>query len=232
MSQQTGAQSPALIGRAVVFANGDCDAALLSYYAPRKCDLVVCVDGGLTHCIAAGWSPNLVVGDMDSIDSADLLALDVADVEQVQFPSEKDASDLELALELLSQRQLSEVIVVGVSGGRTDHMLFNWWLPALREWPFQLQMHDRHTRAYVVQEKTPLDLSLNQGAILSLLALTDPVGGVTAQGLLYGLDDADLLPGSTCGLSNVCIADRIMISVRSGTLLVLVNRPETHSVLT
>jgi len=53
--------------RALVLASGDFPKSLPSEIAPAGADLVVCVDGGLVHCLGMGWEPGLLIGDFDSV---------------------------------------------------------------------------------------------------------------------------------------------------------------------
>ena len=63
-----------------------------------EADLVVAVDGGGSVCLEAGVVPDVVVGDFDSLPDDDLDRLGQLGVSVIEFPAEKDASDLELAV--------------------------------------------------------------------------------------------------------------------------------------
>jgi len=63
---------------------------------------------------------DVAVGDFDSLD-ADLLAgLERAGARLVRYPVEKDASDLELALEAAVSFRPARILVVGSSSGRGE----------------------------------------------------------------------------------------------------------------
>lgn len=113
-----------------------------------------------------------------------------------------------------------EVIVVGVSGGRTDHLLFNWLLAGSRDWPFELRLIDATVDAVVVTPSRPLYRTVRPGSTVSLLPHAQAVG-VTTVGLRYGLADATLNAGGTLGLSNVVAESSVSVSIREGTLLAL-----------
>jgi len=120
-------------------------------------------------------------------------------VERISFSPSKGASDLELALEHLSGGRFDEVIILGVSGGRSDHMLFNWLLLAQRQWPFSLRLVDDSVDAHRISAEQPYSRSLEPGTTLSLLALTSCVGG----------------------LSNVVSTASVEVSLQSGILLLM-----------
>lgn len=81
----------------------------------------VAADSGLEAALRAGVVPDLVIGDMDSVRSRELLdALPPDRVER--WDVDKDYTDTELALSALEKRGVDEVILVGGSGGRLDHL--------------------------------------------------------------------------------------------------------------
>lgn len=208
--------------RAWVFASGEFQLSTLQGLQPQQDELIVSVDGGLRHCIDAGWAPDWLIGDMDSVTAEMLASMDTKSVRQIRFPADKDASDLELALDKLTAHRLDEVLLLGVSGGRTDHMLFNWALPGKRQWPFRIRLLDRHVDAHVVRHDQPLRINKPVGTIISLLALSATTG-VTVQGLRYTMQGVTLLPGSTLGLSNVSLTEQISVTLDSGVLLAMMN---------
>lgn len=212
--------------RTLVLAGGDFAPSVLDGIALDGAR-VVCVDRGLAHCLAAGLVPDLLVGDLDSVSPGALERADLARLPRLEFPVEKDASDLELALRTLAEERGAavpeEVVVAGVSGGRTDHFLFNWLLPASRSWPFALKLVDASVEAVVVTPRYPFAASGVPGRTFSLLPLGS-VRGVTTDGLRYALVGATLAPGTTRGLSNVVAATAVSVRVEEGMLLALAAR--------
>ncbi len=209
--------------RAWVFAGGDFATEHVTDSAIEAGDRIICVDRGLEHCLAAGQKPTLLIGDFDSVDAEVLEQPDLAHVPRHVYPPAKAASDLELALQLLAEEPVSRVTILGVSGGRTDHMLFNWSLPALRHWPFTMVLLDGTTFCHVLQGKDECSLETSKGQTVSLLAKCRATG-VTTRGLRYALNDATLDVGSTLGLSNEVDDACVNIGIASGTLLVMINR--------
>lgn len=208
------------MNRAFVLASGDCPHSLPAGLKPCGSDQVVCVDGGLVHCLAMGWKPSLLIGDFDSAPAEMLLRPDIQAVKRLSFPPSKDTSDLELALDTLANDDVDEVLILGVSGGRTDHMLFNWMLPARKAWPFSLRLIDDSADALCITAKRPFVGSCVQGVTMSLLALSS-CKGVMTRGLLYPLISANMTAGSTLGLSNQSTGAQVEVSLELGTLLVI-----------
>ena len=96
---------------AVVVADGDPapeDAELV-----RRADLLVAADGGARWIQSLGVVPHLVVGDLDSLDEATIAALSGAGARVERYPSDKDASDTELAVEAALRAGAEQVVVLG-----------------------------------------------------------------------------------------------------------------------
>src|SRR5438093_11623178 len=109
---------------ALVFAGGDPLPRHAHDDLPPP-DLVVAADSGIEHAVAAGYHVDLVVGDLDSADPRTVSAARAAGAVVEHHPEAKDATDLELALAAVRDRDCTRAIVVGGHGGRGDHLLAN-----------------------------------------------------------------------------------------------------------
>lgn len=208
-----------------VFAGGEFCPSHLPDNEISKNDLFIGVDRGIEHCLASGHTPDQIIGDFDSVNVAVLNDERLNGVQRQLFPSKKASSDLELALQLLSEAPPKRVVLLGVSGGRTDHMLFNWMLASVRPWPFEVQLLDGTTCSHVLHGPASWSGVGKPGQLLSLLPLSD-VQGVTTKGLQYPLSNAVLTPGSTLGLSNLFEGEEAGVRIASGALLVMLTRAD------
>jgi len=207
--------------RAVVFANGDYSVNSSSIANVSPDDFMVCVDGGARHCLNSGFTPNLLVGDLDSVNSDTFEKIKAMGAECIRFCREKDASDLELVLDILSDRFFEQVVLFGASGGRTDHLLFNWQLAAAQPWPFHLRIIDEYVDAHLVDPSKAFDAAASENQLFSVVPLAGPATGVNVRGAQYPLEDATLAVGSTIGLSNVVTDARLHVNVEKGIVLVM-----------
>ena len=207
--------------RAWVFAGGEFSDKAFRHVVPRQDDYLISVDRGLTYCLEVGLRPDLLLGDFDSVEPELLRRPGINDVPRRNFPAEKDSSDLELALQALCEMTFDEVYVVGVSGGRTDHMLINWQLTLQRRWPFALEYIDDTVNARVLHGAGRVSVEVDPGTIVSLISLKD-ADGVSTLGLRYVLSDASLIAGSSLGLSNIAVDSTVTVDIESGVVLVMV----------
>ena len=201
--------------RAVLFANGDFpENDMLTL---NEVDFLVAVDGGLHHLLQLGLTPQLLIGDLDSVNAEDLERCMQWGVEILHFPPEKDETDLELAVRDAVQRGFSEIVITCALGNRLDHTLGNLALLALPELKAtHTLISNGATSIYLVNNQIALETY--PGALISLLPWGQPVNGVTTTGLQYALEDATLYPWKTRGLSNVATSNRVTVSVKSGQL--------------
>ena len=99
-------------------------------------------------------------------------------------------------------------------------MLFNWMLPARKEWPFSLRLIDDSVDALCVTAKRPFERTILSGTTVSLMAMTS-CQGITTRGMAYPLISANMAAGSTLGLSNQSSGGQVKVLLESGTLLVM-----------
>ncbi len=96
-------------------------------------DFVIAADSGLDRAVELGLDVDLVVGDFDSADPAAVDAAVRRGTELERHPSEKDAIDLELAIDAARPRIFvvrHEITVCGRSGDRLSLLPVHG--PALR----------------------------------------------------------------------------------------------------
>ena len=182
-------------------------------------DLVIAADSGLHLAARLGLRVDVIVGDFDSADPDRVAAAIAAGAAVERHPVDKEATDLDLALDAAARRGATRTIVVGGAGDdRIDHVLANagviaatrhsaiapeWWVGPMQLWP---------TRGQRIVEGTPGDL-------VSIV----PVAGdavVTASGLRWPLA-AEALPfGSSRGVSNTMTANTAVIEIHEGVAMV------------
>jgi thiamine pyrophosphokinase len=207
-------------GPAVVFAGGDPLPEEVRRLLPRDA-LVVAADSGLDLARRLSVDVGLVVGDFDSADPAGLAAAAAAGSVLERHPVDKDATDLELALDAVLRLGRAPVRIVGGAGwDRLDHLLANVLLVASPRYaPLRLCWWVKGAEISPVHDR--LELAGAPGDLVTLLAVGGPATGVTTTGLRWPLLEETLTPGSTRGVSNELAAASATVSVKTGVLVAI-----------
>lgn len=210
--------------RAVLFANGRAKPGFEVSLLPG--DFLVAVDGGLHHLKRLELKPDLLIGDLDSVDASDLAGIIDAGIEVQRFPPAKDQTDLELALEYVLKNDYTQIVIAYPFGDRLDHTLGSLSLLSRPDMSGKtLSLDDGLVEARLLDGSA--SLTTQPGDLISLIAWGMPVDGIITKGLQYSLNNESLVPWQTRGISNIALAHSIEIDFRSGRLLII--RTNSHS---
>ena len=183
---------------------------------------VIAADSGADGALALGLHVDVVVGDLDSVTPEGLAEAEAAGARVERHPVDKDATDLALALALARTMvaEDGEIVVVGVEGGRLDHLLAGILAltdPAnrrVRAYLGRATLHVLHGPGALVLEGEP-------GELVTLVPAGGDAEGVRTTGLRFPLHGERLPAGTTRGVSNVVDEPGATVSLDVGTLLVV-----------
>lgn len=200
----------------LIFAGGEMPHPDLAEELPAA-ELVVAADSGYDLARHLGYRVDVLVGDMDSISDVEI----PGQVRIERHPTDKDQTDLDLALDLALREDPARIVVVGGTGGRFDHEVATSGLLCARRWAGVDEIDWVSSRgwAHVVRRRRILHGDV--GATVSLIPIGGVAAGVATSGLQWELGGEDLEPGSTLGVSNVMKAPFAEIRIESGCLLVV-----------
>lgn len=181
---------------------------------------VIAADGGVDRALSLGLAVDLAIGDFDSVSSAGLAAVEEAGARVERHPADKDATDLELALDAAIALDPARIVVVGSSGGRLDHLLGSMLLLGHERYASaEIDAHFDAARIHIVHRSRALRGT--PGEIVSLMPLHGAAAGVTTRGLVYPLAGETLAAGSTRGISNLFEAETAAVTLERGTIAVV-----------
>ncbi len=178
-------------------------------------DLLIAADGGYEYLKQAGMSPHLLIGDFDSMDKP------LADCEIITLPVEKDDTDIAFGVKEGFRRGYTRFVIYGGLGGaRLSHTLANIQLLVfIKEQGGDGVLVGGDTRVFLLNRETKAFSEGTKGTC-SVFAY----GGnatVSLQGLQYPLDQAILSPAFPLGVSNHFTEQQAIITVHSGTVVVV-----------
>lgn len=183
-------------------------------------DLVLAADGGARVARASGIVPHLLIGDLDSLDTATRRWAAARRIPRRTFPRAKDATDAELALREAHRRGAREVWLFGVVGGRLDQTLAHVLLLfAARRLRVAARLTDGRASAWLVDGAAAV--RGRRGDTVSLVPLSPAVRGISTTGLRYPLRRGVLRRGSTRGISNEITTSPARVRIGAGDLLLI-----------
>lgn len=189
-----------------------------AWLTPAPGDMTICADAGYKAALAHGLTPDLTIGDFDSMNG------DPADGEVIVLPVHKDDTDTVVCLREGRKRGYSSFIIAGCLGGRFDHTLACLQCAvdcAVRG--EEVWLCDAQNRVTALLPGT-YTFPRIPGRKISLLAYTPKVEGVCLRGTLWELDDAVLSNSYPLGCSNEWNSDRAQLTFREGILIVCFSR--------
>src|SRR6187431_531616 len=167
----------------VVVSGGGPPDARAAQRVPRAAP-VVAADRGLDYALALGLDVTVAVGDFDSASAEAVGVAEAAGVRIERHPAEKDATDLELALDVAMQMCPRRILVLASRGGRLDHELATLLLLGADRYA-SAEIDASIGAAHVHVVRTRRTICGEPGDLVTLLAVNGPAVGVTTHGLAY-----------------------------------------------
>lgn len=193
-----------------------------------RIDYVIAADGGARYCNLLGLTPQLVIGDFDTLTQKELARIAAQGIETERFPANKDYADTHLALLRAIEKGYADIIIVAALGGRFDHTLANVMLLALPEAEkINLRILGDQQEIFLVRKEKVWSGRL--GTLVSLLPLSEKVTGIKTEGLVYKVPHGTFVMGVPNGISNVMTGSEARVQIESGLLLVVIDRTGSDS---
>jgi thiamine pyrophosphokinase len=187
--------------------------------------LWVGVDRGAFTILEKGINASYAFGDFDSVSAAEKENILNSDIILNEYQSEKDQTDMELALQWALEQNPEEILLFGATGGRLDHEMMNIQLLS--------RSISSNAKVKVVDIKNEISLKLpgeysiqhdNNYTYVSFLAFKDEVKGITLKGFKYPLQKASLQIGSSLCISNELVNKSGTYSFDAGIILMVKSR--------
>jgi len=188
-----------------------------------KDGFIICADGAAKYLRTIDFVPDLLLGDLDSIDKDAKLWMEEKKVPLKKFPEKKDQTDTEIALEYSVSKEPDEIEVLGAFGSRMDHTLANvQLLEGFFDSGISIRLMDEQNEVWLLGKHTRIVGRKNEN--LSIIPITESVTGVSLRGFEYPLENSRLARGHTLGISNIIRDHKAEISFKEGKLLAVIAR--------
>ena len=193
---------------------------------PRAGDFIIAADGGWLACRKTGITPDLLLGDFDSLSTRP----DFPNI--LRVPVEKDDTDTMLAVREGLREGCTQFYLYGGTGGkRLDHTLANLQtLLFLRRRGARGYLYDDDFVWTVIENESLTVEKTVEWGLFSAFCLGDRAEGIDETGFQYPLSDAVLTPEFPLGVSNHIMEPTATVRVRKGVLAVGWQLPTLSSI--
>ena len=201
------------------------DDFALPFLQKEQYDYLIAVDKGLEFCYRAGIQPDEMLGDFDSASPAVRDYFERLEIPVQLYKPEKDQTDMENAMRLALKRGSSEIIVLGATGTRMDHVLGSIYnLSIALDAGVPCALVDAHNRIRMIRHGLKIRKEEQYGKYVSLLAFGGSADKITLTGFYYPLHGYTMQAGDGLGISNEITEEVAEICLESGTLIVVESR--------
>ena len=186
----------------VIVGNGEFLTHSIPLNHLKNAGIIICADGGADQLISHNFTPDIIVGDMDStkLKKENFKGLWISSPNQ-------NRTDLQKILDWCVTNNVTEVTVLGIMGKREDHSLGNLHILAEFSHKLDIQFLTNYAVIYCTQGKKTF--SSVAGQQISIVAIEN-IQSISTVGLKYELKKKHFPPACN-GISNEAIGKTFTI---------------------
>ncbi len=193
-----------------IIGGGECNCIAVS-----DDGIIIAADKGLEKLNKLGITPDLIIGDFDS------LGYTPSGENVIALPVEKDDTDVSVAIKEGLKKGCKAFFIYGGTGGRPDHTFANYQLLSyVCENGGSGFLIGEGYAATVIKESS-LTFEKGREGTISVFSFGEKCSGISLSGLKYELSDAELSKSFPLGVSNCFTGEEAKVSIKKGSLLVM-----------
>ena len=169
-----------------------------------------CVDGGADKLITMGYNPDVILGDLDSIDKRKKIYNST-----IVYLEDQSKNDLEKSISWCVNQGIKELELFGFSYGRDDHHLANLFIMKNFSDRIKMKMYTDKSLIFCINEHSTFLSKANQ--TVSIFTFNKKTT-ITTSGLKYALKNSSLSYPSQ-GISNLSIGSSFSVTLLIGPSL-------------
>ncbi|MBW7574010.1 thiamine diphosphokinase [Caproiciproducens faecalis] len=201
--------------KCVIIGSAPCEYGCVLEEIDQDDSFIICADGGLDVALEHHLTPNLLIGDFDSVKNELPYGL-----EAIRLHREKDDTDMMAAIKEAIKRGYRDFTLFGALGGRIDHSYSNFCsLQYLTSQGCKGVIVDKDCKVFLLSGGK-LTLSGLKGRTISVFPFGVGFCTVSYEGMKYPLREASISSGNPIGVSNVIMEEQAQIFVHSGNALI------------
>lgn len=213
--------------RAMIISGGTIETEFaLEFIQKYQPEYIVAADHGLLFCLENDLKVDMVVGDFDSAPKGVLEQYtDRYDVPVRTFNPVKDATDTEIAVRQVMEAGADEVVLLGATGTRLDHVIGNMQcLHIFLEAGIRARIVDSHNEISLHDKGFTIKKAEQFGAYVSFIPAGDEIRKLTLKGFKYPLRERDVTNRDSLCISNEVTEDVAEVMFEDGRVFMIQSR--------
>ncbi|MCC7572230.1 MAG: thiamine diphosphokinase [Candidatus Methanofastidiosum sp.] len=187
-------------------------------YLEDSFDLIVAADGGYKTAKKMNLNIDVLLGDFDSITPEEIKEAESKGIKTVSFPTDKDKTDGELAVDYAISEGSKELVILGSFKEELDHALGNLFL--------LFKIDKVGIKSKLLTQEYEIEIITNEkeylletGHELSLIPVSEIVQDLSIEGCKYNLKNVNVGMGQTLTLRNIIIDKKAKVYFKKGKVL-------------
>ncbi len=195
---------------AVLVANGEKPVSNYAKQLIKDINLKICVDSNLSIFRELDIEPDVIIGDMDTVEINT-----VSSKSTIVVVEDQNQTDLEKSLNYCIAENIKNIYIIGATGERDDHNLANILIAQQYSDILNIEIVTNYFQIFFVNKsKEIIEKKHRNLSMISLIA----DNRITTSGLEFNLSDQKLNSFSH-GISNQIIADKCLIKAKEKLIL-------------
>mgnify|MGYP001471310770 FL=1 len=182
-------------------------------------DFIVAVDSGAEHAYKLFLKPDLIIGDLDSIDEKTIKRAEKDSIQILKYETNKNETDFELALKHVLDQSIKDITIIGGEYGEIDH-LFSVLTVIISYQNDELISWIHGNQSIIIPNSKKIKIGNN--VKFSILPFTD-LKNLNISGAQWNLENENIKFGKSFTLRNISIDKNIEVSVDDGKFCLIYN---------
>ena len=171
-----------------------------------------CVDGGADKLITMGYTPDIILGDLDSIDLENKNYNST-----IVYLEDQSKNDLEKSISWCVNQGIKELELFGFSYGRDDHHIANLFIMKNFSDRIKMKMYTDKSLIFCINKHSTFLSKANQ--TVSIFTFNKKTT-ITTSGLKYSLKNSPLTSPSQ-GISNLTTGSSFSVDPSDWTFIII-----------
>ena len=195
-----------------LFGNGPSPTHPIVKDRLKSINTFFCVDGGADKLITMGYTPDVILGDLDSISKKNTIYNST-----IVYLEDQSKNDLEKSISWCVNQGIDELELFGFSYGRDDHHFANLFIMKDFSDKIKMKMYTDRSLVLCINKHSTFPSKANQ--TVSIFTFNKKTT-ITTTGLKYTLKNSPLTSPSQ-GISNLATGSSFSVSPTDWTFIII-----------